>query len=126
VADDLARADAPADTPDHLVAETRAALDTGAGRSTAVTDDVALPLEQPVDEVARRAAVAAALRSWRAEQARRVDVRPTVVLSDRALDAIATACPQRPEELEALRGLGPLTRQRHGARLLEIVAEQLG
>ncbi len=82
--------------------------------------------EPVVDEVARRSAVAAALRAWRAEQARRADVRPTVVLSDRAVDAIATACPRRPEDLERLRGLGPLTRDRHGARLLEIVAEQIG
>ncbi|MBX3286856.1 MAG: HRDC domain-containing protein, partial [Actinobacteria bacterium] len=61
-----------------------------------------------------------------AEQARQAAVRPTVVLSDRAVDAIATACPRNPEDLEHLRGLGPLTRDRHGARLLEIVAEQLG
>ena len=113
VADELARADAPAPVADALVARSRAAL--------APSTETA-----PLDDVARRAAVAAGLRAWRAEQARRADVRPTVVLSDRAVDAIATACPRRPEDLERLRGLGPLTRDRHGTRLLEIVAEQLG
>jgi DNA helicase-2/ATP-dependent DNA helicase PcrA len=122
VADDLARADTPAAAADDLVAQTRAALDPGAPGS----DEPGTRPASHVDEVARRSAVAAALRSWRAEQARRADVRPTVVLSDRAVDAIATACPRRPEELEHLRGLGPLTRDRHGARLLEIVAEQIG
>lgn len=116
VADDLARADTPA-TADDLVAQTRAVL--GTAESGAAGEPV-------LDEVARRSAVASALRSWRSEQARRADVRPTVVLSDRALDAIATACPRRPEDLERLRGLGPLTRDRHGARLLAIVAEQIG
>jgi DNA helicase-2/ATP-dependent DNA helicase PcrA len=123
VADDLARADTPAPAADDLVAQTRAALAPAAGRSA---DDTASEAEPPVDDVARRSAVASALRAWRADQARRADVRPTVVLSDRAVDAIATACPRRPEDLERLRGLGPLTRDRHGARLLEIVAEQIG
>ncbi len=129
VADDLARARVPAAGPD-LLARTRAALapappDAGPDREPGPVggeDDV----PAGAGDVARRSAVAAALRSWRAEQARRADVRPTVVLSDRAVDAIASACPRRLEELERVRGLGPLTRDRHGARLLEIVAEQIG
>ncbi|CAN5421427.1 ATP-dependent DNA helicase UvrD2 [soil metagenome] len=87
----------------------------------------ALAADEPdeVDPIVRTAAVAAALRGWRTEQGRKAGVRPTVVLSDRALDAIARERPDSPDALAALPGLGPLARDRHGARLLAIVAEHL-
>ena len=83
----------------------------------------ALTPEPVVDPVVLTATVAAELRRWRTEQARRASVRPTVVLSDRALDAIARARPRTAAELAAVAGLGPVGRERHGARLLAIVAE---
>ena len=75
------------------------------------------------DEATVRAALANALRTWRTDQARKAGVRPTVVLSDKALMAIARRRPRSPEDLADLPGSGPLTRQRHGTRLLAIVAE---
>ena len=86
----------------------------------------ALTPEPVADPVALTALVAAGLRAWRTDQARRAAVRPTVVLSDRALDAIARERPRTAEQLAALSGLGPVSRDRHGARLLAIVAEHLG
>ncbi len=70
------------------------------------------------------ASTAARLRSWRAEEARRASVRPTVVLSDRALDDLARRRPSTVEELAAVAGLGPVGRRRHGARLLAVVAAE--
>ncbi len=85
----------------------------------------ALEEDEP-DPVALTASVAAGLRAWRTEQGRRAGVRPTVVLSNRALDAVARRRPRTDAELESLPGIGPLGRDRHGARLLAIVAEHVG
>lgn len=82
--------------------------------------------EDVIDPAALTAAVGVSLRTWRGEQARRANVRPTVVLSDRALDAVARHRPRTDAELAELSGLGPLGRERHGARLLAIVAEHVG
>jgi DNA helicase-2/ATP-dependent DNA helicase PcrA len=65
----------------------------------------------------------AALRAWRADEARKGSVRPTVVLSDKAVEALVRARPGTPEELVALADIGPSARERHGARLLAIVAD---
>lgn len=109
VVTDLERAVAATPEPGSGLERSRTALVTGPG-----TDPVALT-----------AGVAASLRAWRTEQARRAAVRPTVVLSDRALDAIARERPRTSEQLATLAGLGPVSRDRHGARLLAIVAEHL-
>ena len=63
------------------------------------------------------------LRAWRAEVARVASVAPTVVLADRALEAVAHRRPATLEELAGIADVGPLTQSRHGARLLAIVAE---
>jgi DNA helicase-2/ATP-dependent DNA helicase PcrA len=70
-------------------------------------------------------AIAEELRRWRAAQARKAGVRPTVVLSERGLDAVARHQPQTMEDLAGLAGLGPFTRADHGERLLSIVAQHL-
>ena len=105
---DLGREAAPAPEPTGLAAS-RTAL-----------------VEDAVDPVQLTAAVAADLRAWRTEQARGARVRPTVVLSDRALDEVARRRPRTEEDLAEVPGIGPLGRERHGARLLAIVAEHVG
>ena len=66
--------------------------------------------------------VRSALQAWRAEVARHAAVRPTVVLSDKALEAIVRLRPTTLDELATVRDVGPSTRERHGARLLAVVA----
>ena len=66
--------------------------------------------------------VRSALQAWRTDIARKAAVRPTVVLSDKALEAIVRVRPTTLDELAAVRDVGPSTRERHGARLLEVVA----
>jgi len=66
--------------------------------------------------------VRTALQAWRAEVARQASVRPTVVLSDKALEAIVRTRPTTLDELAAVRDVGLSTRERHGARLLAVVA----
>lgn len=74
------------------------------------------------DALSRQQAIAADLRRWRAEQARKASVRPTVVLSDRAIDALARHQPSSSTELAELPGVGPFIRSRHGDQLLAMVA----
>jgi DNA helicase-2/ATP-dependent DNA helicase PcrA len=64
----------------------------------------------------------AELRAWRANEARKAAVVPTVVLSDRGLEAIAHRRPTTEAELAEIADVGRLARSRYGARLLEIVA----
>ena len=101
----------------HLQATTRAAPDASAALSG--TRDA---LDHEVDQMSITNAIAADLRTWRRDQARKASVRPTVVLSDRALHALARSMPLSDDELDQVAGLGPLARKQHGARLLEIVA----
>lgn len=76
-------------------------------------------------DTARSRAIVADLHAWRDDQARKAAVRPTVVLSDRAVHALARRRPASPDELADVPGLGVLARERHGARLLAIVAAHL-
>ena len=71
-------------------------------------------------------AVEEAIRRWRADQARASRVRPSVVLADRAVVDIARARPRDLETLGRVGGMGPVARDRHGARLLAVVAGALG
>ncbi|CAN5892092.1 ATP-dependent DNA helicase UvrD2 [soil metagenome] len=102
----LARSDVSAPLPDHALAQSRAAL-----------------AASPPAPAVRATTLAAELRAWRAEQGRRAGVRPTVVLSDRALDAVARYRPTTAEALAELGGLGRLTLRQHQTRLLAIVAD---
>jgi DNA helicase II / ATP-dependent DNA helicase PcrA len=108
---ELARAEATPPEPDTVLERSRAALAAA---------------EAPPDPAVVASAIAADLRTWRSETARRAGVRPTVVLSDRALDAVARYQPRHRDDLDRVAGLGPVTRSRHGTRLLAVVADHLG
>jgi DNA helicase-2/ATP-dependent DNA helicase PcrA len=66
--------------------------------------------------------VRSAIQAWRAEVARRASVRPTVVLSDKAVEALVRARPSTLDALAAVPDVGPSTREQHGARLLAVIA----
>jgi len=100
------RAARPVAASDHL-ATSRAAL--------AASGTEVLPGADP--------AVLAALRAWRAEVARRAKVSPGVVLSDRALTAVASARPTDPGALSDLPGIGPVRADTYGAQLVALVRE---
>lgn len=80
------------------------------------------PAPPPVVELEEAHAVRAALGAWREDVARQAGARPTVVLSDKALEALVRARPTTLDELAAVRDVGPTVRERHGARLLALVA----
>jgi ATP-dependent DNA helicase RecQ len=63
------------------------------------------------------------LQKWRARIARDMGVPRYVVLSDRALRAIAEEQPQNRDELARVRGVGPRTLAKFGDDLLGIFAE---
>jgi len=62
------------------------------------------------------------LQQWRAHVARQADVAPTVVLSDKALESVVRVRPLDLEALAGVRDVGPSVRERHGTRLVAIVA----
>jgi len=59
-------------------------------------------------------ALFARLRTWRAETAQQQGQKAFYVFSDATLKSIAAARPQTPEELRAIRGVGPKKLERYG------------
>jgi DNA helicase-2/ATP-dependent DNA helicase PcrA len=62
-----------------------------------------------------------ALREWRDESARRADVLPVQLCSDRDLTSIARTRPTTAEELAAVTSFGQITAERLAPQILEIV-----
>jgi ATP-dependent DNA helicase RecQ len=63
-------------------------------------------------------ALAARLRAWRAEEAKRLRVPAYVVMHDRTLNAVAQARPGNPRELLEIDGMGPAKVERFGEAIL--------
>ncbi len=61
------------------------------------------------------------LRSWRDEAARRANILPTQVCTDRDLRAIAEVRPHSADELAAATSFGPMTAERLAPEIVEIV-----
>jgi len=68
----------------------------------------------------QRLEVKDALEKWREHAATTARVAPAAVLSDAAVDTLATQRPCTIEELEAVSGVGPGKARRFGLGLLEI------
>jgi DNA helicase-2/ATP-dependent DNA helicase PcrA len=62
-----------------------------------------------------------ALREWRDESARRADILPTQLCSDRDLAAIARERPTNIEQLEAVTSFGQITAERLAPQILDVV-----
>lgn len=63
------------------------------------------------------------LRAWRDDAARRANVLPSQLCSDRDLALIATNRPQNAKELVAVTSMGPMTAERLAPDLLPLVAD---
>jgi ATP-dependent DNA helicase RecQ len=75
------------------------------------------------EEVALSAAdegLAAKLRSWRAAEAKRLQVPPFVVMHDRTLNAVALARPTNPRQLLKVSGMGPAKVEKFGSAILSL------
>lgn len=80
--------------------------------------------EEPLEEAAQERF--AALRAWRAEQARAAGVPPYVILHDRTLREIARRRPATLEDLAEIPGIGTRRLATHGEPLLALLAERGG
>jgi ATP-dependent DNA helicase RecQ len=83
-------------------------------------------LEQPVEVSAapsHDAGLFQALRELRRELADAGNVPPFVVFSDRALIEMATYCPQTPERLLDMAGVGQVKLERYGEQFLVVLRE---
>jgi DNA topoisomerase III len=68
----------------------------------------------------------ASLKEWRLEEARRKKVPAFRILTDKTLESVAAAAPQRVDELAAIHGIGPVLIKRYGAALVQVVRGQGG
>jgi ATP-dependent DNA helicase RecQ len=80
--------------------------------NTGVSEEVAL---SAADE-----GLAAKLRSWRAAEAKRLQVPPFVVMHDRTLNAVALARPTNPRQLLKVSGMGPAKVEKFGSAILSL------
>ena len=63
------------------------------------------------------------IKQWRNTKAKELHVAPYLVLNQKALIAIVTHMPKNPAELKKLKGVGPVTIQRYGKEILDLVAD---
>jgi ATP-dependent DNA helicase RecQ len=70
------------------------------------------------DQYSERAALA--LRRFRRELSRDLEVPPFIVFNDKTLHALATALPQTREDFLAVKGTGPTSWERFGPKVVEI------
>jgi ATP-dependent DNA helicase RecQ len=75
---------------------------------------------QPVELSETEEALAAKLRAWRAEEARRLRVPAFVVMHDRTLNAVARARPENPRQLLEVEGMGPAKVEKFGTAILRV------
>lgn len=78
---------------------------------------------EPAELSTAAEALAAKLRKWRADEAKRLQVPVFIVMHDRTLNALAAARPRNPRELLEIDGIGPTKVERFGRQLLELCAE---
>jgi ATP-dependent DNA helicase RecQ len=107
-----------------------AGCDVCNGRRTTLTKARAKPKEKEKDsiykpgleaeggEYSERAALA--LRHFRREMSRDLEVPPFIVFNDKTLRALATALPRTREDFLAVKGTGPTSWERFGPKVLEI------
>jgi superfamily II DNA helicase RecQ len=64
------------------------------------------------------------LRTWRLETAQKIGKPPYVIFHNSVLQRIATQHPTTPDELLAIKGIGPAKLEQYGMAILGIVASQ--
>jgi superfamily II DNA helicase RecQ len=77
----------------------------------------------PVKLTAEQEELAARLKQWRAEEAKRLKVPAFVVMHDQTLTALAAARPATPNQLLAVDGIGAAKVERFGQELLRLCAK---
>ena len=117
----------PAEPPKRKT-KTKAAATTATGNQApsasyshciATANAPALPQLTPQAE-----ALAARIKQWRAEEAKRLRVPAYVVLHDRTLTALAQARPRNPRQLLEIDGMGPAKVDRFGEAILKLCAPE--
>ncbi len=109
--------DGPKETPTPLPAQEVAVDEDNNNDETVVEKDAASAADAGPDP-----AILEALRTWRTEQARRQQVPPYVIFSNKVLEAIASHRPRTVAALQEIPGLGPAKLSQYGVAVLTIVA----
>lgn len=103
------------------------AAEPAAPETPALTPDLpATPEATGPDSVAsdltgEQAAIYARLREWRNAEAKRQEISRFIIASNATLAEIARRVPYTPEDLRAVRGMGPGRLEKYGQKILEVV-----
>ncbi len=112
------------DPPTHWRANAPSKSTAGAPRASRSTGalSASAPGRRAVAEPSPK--MVEALKAWRLAEARKRRVPAFRILTDRVLEAIASACPENGSELMAIHGVGPSLTERYGAQILSLVARR--
>ncbi|WP_288432414.1 HRDC domain-containing protein [uncultured Deinococcus sp.] len=123
--------DAPDETPAEAHTGEAAEEETAAVPAAAPVAEAPLvlapdlPAAGKVDPAAdltdEQAAIYARLREWRNAEAKRQEISRFIIASNATLAEIARRVPYTPEDLRAVKGMGPERSRKYGEKILEVV-----
>jgi len=81
-----------------------------------------MSLPEPVNE---HPDLAQALKQWRKEKAKELEVSAFIVLTNRTLLDLSNMCPSSTEDMKHVKGMGPSRIENYGREILDIVANYM-
>ncbi len=112
----------------HCMAETPAITKPDLATATTQLEEAlanfrrSLPAKSWKPSAASASPTFAALRAWRMETAKSVEMPPYIIATDAQLQAIEKANPRSVEELKAVQGISPNKVATYGPKIIEVLA----
>ncbi|WP_244219642.1 DNA topoisomerase 3 [Corallococcus interemptor] len=114
----------PSEAPARGGWKARAPSEVSPGRGAKASWNASRPAPPDFEPAPASPALVATLKEWRLTEARKRKVPAFRILTDRVLDAIASARPSSGAELMSIHGVGPTLAERYGPQILSLVSRR--
>ncbi|RKG75907.1 DNA topoisomerase III [Corallococcus sp. CA049B] len=121
---DFSQESFPADAPPARGWRARATPEPSPGLGPRASWNASRSAAPDFDPPPASPALVATLKEWRLTEARKRKVPAFRILTDRVLDAIASARPSSGAELMSIHGVGPTLAERYGPQILSLVSRR--
>ncbi|RKG67533.1 DNA topoisomerase III [Corallococcus sp. CA054B] len=121
---DFSQESFPAEAPPARGWKARATPEASPGLGGRASWNASRNAAPDFDLPAASPALVATLKEWRLTEARKRKVPAFRILTDRVLDAIASARPSSGAELMSIHGVGPTLAERYGPQILSLVSRR--
>ncbi|MBN9680922.1 MULTISPECIES: DNA topoisomerase 3 [unclassified Corallococcus] len=122
--DDFSQESFPTEAPPARGWKARATPESSPGRGPRASWNASRNAAPDFDPPPASPALVATLKEWRLTEARKRKVPAFRILTDRVLDAIASARPSSGAELMSIHGVGPTLAERYGPQILSLVSRR--